>query len=111
MGALKQSVRVREIPGEPMRYYVESWGQPKEPHTVDLSMHDGHGSCSCRDFVTNVARNRKTHPGAWNFYGTPDAINPQRTQCRHIAAAQRKYLMTTLPAVARSLHPQQKPAS
>lgn len=110
MPPLKTTIRVREIPSEPMRYYVESWTRPQYPHTVDLADADGHGACDCRDYCTTVQRNRKAHPGEWIDYGTPDDINADRTQCRHIAAAQKKWKMTVLPGVAAELHPQQPPS-
>ena len=65
MGHLKQTIKVKEIPGEPMRYYVESWTRPKYPHIADLSEAGGHGQCDCKDFATVVTRNRKTYPGVW----------------------------------------------
>jgi hypothetical protein len=104
MGALKHTIKVAEIPGEPMRYRVESWQRPKYPYTVDLSEAGGHGECHCKDFCTTVTRNRKLHPGAWIDYGTPDDINPDRTQCKHIAVAQKKWKMTVLPDVAARLN-------
>jgi len=110
MGRLKQTVKVEEIPGEPMRFRVESWERPEYPHIVDLSEAGGHGVCSCRDFCTAVTANRKLHPGAWIDYGTPEDINPDRSQCRHLAAAQKKWKMTVLPGIARKLHPVQPPA-
>jgi len=105
MGKLKKTIKVTEIEGEPMRYRVESWEKPEYPYTVDLSEAKGHGSCICKDYCTTVARNRKEHPGQWHFYGNADSINPKRTQCKHIAAAQRKFLMTTLPSIAAELNP------
>lgn len=101
-----RTVKVREIQGEPMRYRVESWNDPANPHTVDLSEAGGLGICSCRDCQTTVARNRKRFPGKWVFYGTPEKPNRDRTLCRHIEAGHKRYLMTTLPAVAAQLHPQ-----
>lgn len=105
VGKLMQTVKVWEIPGEPMRYFVESWERPNLPHTVDLAMEGGHACCDCRDYCTNVARNRKLYPGQWHDYGTPRDINPQRTQCRHICIAQKKWKMTALPAIAAKLYP------
>lgn len=101
---LKNTVKVSEIAGEPFRYRVESWNNPSEPHIVDLLSFGGHGACSCRDFQTTIQRNRKAHPNTFLFYGTPMNINPNRTQCRHIAACQRLLLMTVLPALARTHH-------
>jgi len=100
MGKLKKTIRVLEIEGEAMRYRVESWDRPQFPHMVDLVEEAGHGACDCKDFQTTIARNRKAQPGQWQFYGNADAINPLRTQCKHIAAAQRKFLMTVLPGIA-----------
>jgi hypothetical protein len=105
MGKLMRTVKVQEVPGEPMRFFVESWERPNLPHVVDLAAERGHGGCDCRDYCTTVTRNRKAMPGKWVFYGEPGSPNPLRTQCRHIAIAQRKHLMTTLPAIARELYP------
>ena len=74
-----------------MRYRVESWNDPANPHTVDLSEAGGMGICSCRDCQTTVARNRKRFPGKWVFYGTPDKPNRDRTLCRHIEAAHKRF--------------------
>jgi hypothetical protein len=93
-----------ESPNEPLVYNVASNEHPDSPHRVDLADAKGHGSCSCRDFETNVTRNRKAYPGKWHFYGTPNDKNTMRTQCRHIAEAQRKLLTTILPSMSDSVN-------
>lgn len=105
MGAKQKTIKVTEVPGEPMRYWVESWTAGQLPHMVDLAACGGHGDCSCTDAATTVARNRKLHPGKWNDYGHPGAINPDRCCCRHVAAARKRFLMTTLPAIAAKIYP------
>lgn len=105
MGKLKQTVKVTEIPGEIGRYHVESWERPNLPHTVDIFMEGGHGCCDCRDYCTNVARNRKEHPGEWHDYGTPKDINPLRTCCRHIHIARKRWMIQTLPDMAAKIYP------
>lgn len=96
-----------ESKGEPIVYLVPSNEHPGQPHRVDLSEANGLGSCSCRDWETNVARNRKAHPGQWHFYGTPNDKNPQRSMCRHINEAQQKLLMTILPEMAAAINKKQ----
>jgi len=96
------TVKVKVIPGEAFRYYVESWQSRTEPHLVDLTSYHGNGRCSCKDFETNCWRNMKAQLGIGEdkivsheemehlsrnvrpvWYGTPNDINPLRTTCRH----------------------------
>lgn len=57
MGEPKRTVKVQEIEGEPMRYRVESWQDPRLFHVVDLAELGGNGECDCRDFCTTCTRN------------------------------------------------------
>jgi hypothetical protein len=94
------TILVAEIPGEAMRYFVESWGQPKYPHVVDLAMNQGNGACSCTDFTT------RRQPAI-------DAGKPlftRETQCKHLIVAHRHWHRTTLQIISEQLdHHQKRP--
>lgn len=92
------TIRVQEIAGEALRYLVESWSNPKLPHLVDLSDHNGNGSCSCTDFVTR--RQINIREGADLF--TRD------TSCRHLVAARKHFTIQTLTQVAAMVKEQEK---
>lgn len=109
MGELKRTVKVQEIEGEPMRYRVESWQDPRLFHVVDLSELGGNGECDCRDFCTTCTRNWKEGNGRWVHYGAPGQPDPERTQCRHIYCARIKFTDATLRGIAAKLHPQPEP--
>jgi hypothetical protein len=87
------TILVAEIPSEPMRYRVESWTS-KYPHTVDLSMNDGSGACSCADF--SIRRQTAVDEGQPLF--------TRATQCKHIRAAVEHWKRTTLQMIAADLH-------
>jgi hypothetical protein len=109
MGKLKRTVKVQEIEGEPMRFRVESWEDPRLYHVVDLSERGGAGECDCRDFTTTCTRNWKDNGGKWVHYGFPGQPDPERVMCRHIYCARVKFTDTTLRAIAAKLHPQKEP--
>ena len=109
MGKLKRTVKVQEIEGEPMRYRVESWEDPRLYHVVDLSEKGGNGECDCRDYATTCTRNWKDNGGRWVHYGVPGQPDPERTQCRHIYCARVKFTDTSLRGIAAQLHPQKEP--
>ena len=98
------TVKVKAIPGEVFRFYVESWGSRAEPHVVDLLALNGNGACSCHDFQSTCWRNIKRrmkldvdqeisheemerHAQYFDlrpiWYGTVKDKNPNRTICRH----------------------------
>lgn len=107
----QKTVKVRAIPGEAMRYQVESWQRPDLFHVVDLSNHGGNGECDCRDFLTRCEPNLKSNGGRWVHYGFPGQPNPDRTQCRHIYCARIKFTDDTLRGIAAELHPTQPPTT
>lgn len=109
MGKLKHTVKVQEIEGEPMRYRVESWEDPRLFHVVDLSEFGGNGECDCRDFRILCTDNFRTNGGKWVHYGFPGQPDPSRTQCRHIYCARLRYTDTSLRGIAAQLHPQKEP--
>ncbi len=99
MPKASHSVRVQAIPGESMRYWVESWQSADTQHTVDLLEHDGNGQCSCRDFLRclrNMKDGHKKIP-----YGYPGLPHPNRTQCRHIYCARMKFTADVLTEMSR----------
>ena len=85
-----RTVRVEAIPGELMRYRVESWSSAKRPHTVDLLANDGAGECSCADWGTRRGPAIK----AGGFPGTAP------TMCRHVTAARLHFLNRLLREMA-----------
>lgn len=89
------TVRVDPIPGEVLRYHVQSWSNPNAPHMVDLSLYGGNGECSCRDFTTR--RRPAILAGAVLF--------TRKTSCRHVIAARKYFTQETLGEMARRLHP------
>jgi hypothetical protein len=93
MSRTDRTIRVQPIPGEPLRYYVESWSSPSRPHIVDLAENQGNGACSCRDFVTRRQPNI-------------DKLMPlfsRETSCRHVIAARRHFTIHTLTDIAREI--------
>lgn len=73
------TVRVQAIPGETMRFHVESWSSPSRPHTVDLLAREGAGECSCKDWQTRRGPAIKRGERAGIF-------------CKHVLAARRYFL-------------------
>lgn len=102
-----RTVRVQAIPGEPFRYRVESWVDPKHPHMVDLLEQDGNGECDCWDYRKKCSANITKHGGKIVAYGTPDRPNPDRTQCRHICAALKKDVPELYRRIARKMRQQE----
>ncbi len=88
---------VAEIPGEPLRYRVQSL-RSRDPHLVDLTENKGNGECDCADFITR--RNIAIRDGADLF--------TDRTMCIHIKEARIHFLNTTLRAMAHHLNPDPK---
>lgn len=93
MSRATRTVRVQPIPGEALRYWVESWTNATRPHLVDLAEHFGNGSCSCTDFLTR--RQPAIVEGKRLF---TDA-----TSCRHVTAARRHFTEHTLADMAEML--------
>lgn len=104
----KRTVKVQEIPGEPLAYWVESWAQPEFQHKVDLTENGGNGFCDCKDFCTRCQPNFDNNGGRWVEYGYPGHPDPERTQCRHIFVARKKFLNTTLRQIAEQISQEQK---
>jgi hypothetical protein len=90
MAKIDQTVIVREVPGEEMRFRVESWSNPAQPHTVDLLAYKGAGECSCTDWQTR--RWPAIRDGATTG-----------TRCRHVIAA-RSYFLDSLLATMAEKH-------
>lgn len=90
-----RTVRVAEIPGEVMRFHVESWTKAQRPHVVDLLANDGAGECSCADWATR--RGPALRAGA--------PMHTPETLCRHVQAAHRFFLRRLLPRMARDHNP------
>ena len=73
----KEHLLVCQIPGEPLRYYVESRTSPDRPHTVDMSLHGGRGACSCKGWITS----------RWPFIRDGALIGLKKAMCAHVRAA------------------------
>ena len=73
---------VTPVPGEPLRYWVQSRSRNTVRHLVDLTAYDGNGECECEQFRFKFGPrlNAGMVPGL-------------RTECHHIIAAKR-YLAT-----------------
>lgn len=81
------TVIVAEVPGEKMRFHVESWSRENRPHLVDLLAHAGLGECSCKDWQTR----------AWPRIRDGETNG---TRCRHITAARDYFLNALLARMA-----------
>lgn len=82
-------LEVRPIPGEPLRFHVESVSKPEEPHLVDLAANNGFGACSCQDFTLRRE--------AFLASGAPPQTN--RTACAHLRAAFRVFGIWAVRAI------------
>lgn len=87
----QKTVKVRAVPGEAMRYQVESWQRPDLFHVVDLLENDGNGACCCRDFLTRCEPSFRANGGKIVEYGYPGTPDPARTRCRHIHVCVKKF--------------------
>lgn len=72
--------QINTIPGEPLRFWVDS-SEGDIPHMVDLLEKSGNGECSCRDFQIRCQRQFRENGRNRVEYGNPD-----RTRCKHINA-------------------------
>ena len=89
--------RVRSIPGEPLRFYVESWTSAARPHIVDLSLHGGIGECSCVNW--RIVR--------WLLIKAGCKIGEIESRCIHVVAAREVACNQYLSNASKILHPQQ----
>lgn len=80
--------RVRAIPGETMRFHVESWEVPARPHTVDLLSWAGCGECSCKDW--------QVRRGPLIKSGLREGVF-----CKHVIAARAYFLDDLLHTMSR----------
>lgn len=94
------SIRVTEIRGEIARYRVASAENPSFPHLVDLLENNGNGECDCRDFITRCNPNWKRLKHTVE-YGWPGHPNPDRTICKHIHVARKKFTQEILKELSR----------
>jgi|GEM_PF-2469450 len=101
MSKSTKSVKVKAVPGEILRYQVESWGRADLHHIVDLMEQGGNGECGCTDFRMQCTTNWKENGGAWVLYGFPGHPDPKRTQCRHIYCARMKFTNDTLKLLSK----------
>lgn len=83
-------MNVEPIPGESLRFYVESESEPGTKHLVDLSLNRGSGVCSCKAFEFQCQQNIKL--GKPMFSRGEPIVNlrglishPEATICRHIS--------------------------
>lgn len=87
MPRASNTVIVAEVPGERMRYRVESWSAENRPHVVDLLAHGGLGECSCTDWQTR----------RWPLIRDGETAG---TRCRHVTAARDFFLSQLLARMA-----------
>ena len=94
------TIRVQPVAGEALRYFVESWSNPKLPYLVDLSENHGNGACTCKDFQTRrQVAIREGHP-----------LFTRETSCRHLIAARKHFTIRTLTDCAALVkHQEQAP--
>lgn len=84
-------MNVEPIPGESLRFYVESESEPGTKHLVDLTENRGSGKCSCQSFQFQCELNLKE--GKAPFSRGEPIVNlrgliswPDATVCKHISA-------------------------
>ena len=99
MSKESRTVKVKEA-ADLCCYKVESWGQQSMEHTVNLLSLHGNGACTCTDFGVRCMANHKLNPARIVEYGTTEKKNPDRTRCRHLAAAVRYFANKTLKAMS-----------
>ena len=94
-------MRVSDIHGEHLRYYVHSETHGDETHVVDLTENQGNGQCSCRDFETRCGPAYHRNGKNMVHYNRDDKgkLNPDRTQCKHIHAVRDYLLDSILPGM------------
>ena len=104
------TIKVKARRGEAMRWDVESWEKPQQPHLVDLAANGGRGECSCTDWQTRCNPNFKRH-GKWiEYWGVKGKPNPERTMCKHVHVTRLHFLNTSLRDISAEVYPQ-PPAS
>jgi hypothetical protein len=86
MSKADKTVRVREIPGEPFCFRVESWSDGREPHRVELLAHQGRGECSCERWGFKAWPALKAGASWYDPHGF----------CRHVLAARQFFLCRLL---------------
>jgi len=86
-------MNVEPIPGESLRFYVESESEPGTKHLVDLTENRGSGKCSCQAFQFQCEQNIKL--GKPMFSRGEPIVNlrgliswPDATCCKHIYQVQ-----------------------
>ena len=69
---------------------------------VDLLSNDGHGECTCADWVFTCRENLKelNEGGRVREYMRQDGRNQDRTQCKHIYISKLKFANDTFKAMA-----------
>jgi len=86
-------LKVWEVEGEPLRYWVQSDNPLEDPYLVDLGLHRGNGECSCQDFVIRKRINIPEKPLFSEF-----------TICKHIRYAHIYYLRSSLKHICQELN-------
>ena len=71
---------VHQIPGEPLRFRVDSDRAGISPYLVDLAENDGWGQCDCKHWQCRVA---------------PLVRDGERASCKHVQRA-RSFLLDKL---------------
>jgi hypothetical protein len=88
-----ETLKAVPIPGEALRYWVES-SKKGQPWVVDLSSNGGNGECICPDFLC------RREPA---LKGGAEPMT-RHTCCKHIIAARREFLNTSLRDISDHLN-------
>lgn len=84
------TILVKPVEGElGLRFMVESWTNPTQPHYVDLAAGNGASECSCKHWQCRVGPALKKGADPYSHQGS----------CRHVRAVRRFWLKHALTAV------------
>ena len=86
-------LRVEPIPGEPLRFRVQSVSDPETMHMVDLGLNDGGGFCDCMDFCARRD----------GFLKATRLPYQDRTACSHVKAAFRVFGMSRIRVTMKAI--------
>ena len=96
MSREQRTVKVSPIPGEALRYRVESWTEGTEPHYVDLDCYNKYPECSCMHYKTRIKKNLEKGHALWTM----------PTMCRHIEAAYRYFATKQIKHISEIINEQ-----
>ena len=97
-------MKITPIPGERLRYRIESASEHNAEHVVDMSAHEGNGECSCRFFEVTCASNWRELRRIVPYYRDERGkVGKDVTCCKHILAVRNKILDEILPKMAQEV--------